>query len=70
MPSPRALAALCLAALALAGCATPKSGPDAPPEAVARATLPFLIPIMLAVLMITFVPEISLFLPNLVYGAP
>ncbi|MAU21336.1 MAG: C4-dicarboxylate ABC transporter permease [Martelella sp.] len=41
-----------------------------PFEAVARATLPFLIPIMLAVLLITFVPEISLFLPNLVYGAP
>ncbi|MFN3524946.1 MAG: TRAP transporter large permease [Paracoccus sp. (in: a-proteobacteria)] len=41
-----------------------------PFEAVAKATLPFLIPIMLAVLLITFVPGISLFLPNLVYGAP
>ncbi|ETX15971.1 hypothetical protein OCH239_07300 [Roseivivax halodurans JCM 10272] len=37
MSSLRALVALCLAALVLAGCATPKSGPDATPEAVARA---------------------------------
>ncbi|QDC10610.1 TRAP transporter large permease [Oceanicola sp. D3] len=41
-----------------------------PFEAVAKATIPFLIPIVIAVLLITFVPQISLFLPNLVYGAP
>ena len=41
-----------------------------PFEAVAKATIPFLIPIMIAVLLITFVPQLSLFLPNLVYGAP
>ena len=41
-----------------------------PFEAVAKATVPFLIPIIIAVLLITFVPSISLFLPNLVYGAP
>ncbi|MBR9763954.1 MAG: TRAP transporter large permease [Rhodobacteraceae bacterium] len=41
-----------------------------PFEEVARATVPFLVPIMIAVLLITFVPGISLFLPNLVYGTP
>ena len=41
-----------------------------PFEAVARATVPFLLPIFLAILLIAFVPQISLFLPNLVYGAP
>ncbi|WGI24816.1 TRAP transporter large permease [Halomonas alkaliantarctica] len=41
-----------------------------PFEAVAKATVPFLIPIVIAVLLITFVPSISLFLPDLVYGAP
>ncbi len=41
-----------------------------PFEVVAKATVPFLIPIMIGVLLITFVPEISLFLPNLIYGAP
>lgn len=41
-----------------------------PFEVVAKATLPFLIPIMVAVLLITFVPAISMFLPNLVFGVP
>lgn len=40
-----------------------------PFEEVARATVPFLVPIMVAIVLITFIPQISLFLPNLVYGA-
>jgi tripartite ATP-independent transporter DctM subunit len=39
-----------------------------PFEKVARATIPFLLPIVIAILLIAFVPQISLFLPNLVYG--
>ncbi|MAN76541.1 MAG: C4-dicarboxylate ABC transporter permease [Rhizobiales bacterium] len=41
-----------------------------PFEAVARATIPFLMPIVIAIVLIAFVPQISLFLPNLVYGRP
>jgi tripartite ATP-independent transporter DctM subunit len=41
-----------------------------PFEAVARATIPFLVPIVIAILLIAFLPQISLFLPNLVYGGP
>ena len=39
-----------------------------PFEAVAKATIPFLVPIVIAILLITFIPQISLFLPNLIYG--
>ncbi|WPZ16716.1 TRAP transporter large permease (plasmid) [Nitratireductor rhodophyticola] len=39
-----------------------------PFEKVAVAILPFLIPLIVALLMITFVPELVLFLPNLVLG--
>ena len=37
-------------------------------EEMTRATLPFLIPLLLSLLVITFVPEICLWLPDLVFG--
>lgn len=37
-------------------------------EAMTRATLPFLIPLLLALMVITYVPGISLWLPDLVFG--
>ncbi len=37
-------------------------------EEMARATLPFLMPLLLSLLVITFVPEICLWLPDLVFG--
>lgn len=40
-----------------------------PFERIAKATLPFLIPIIITVLIIAFVPQISLALPDLVFGA-
>lgn len=39
-----------------------------PFETIARATLPFLLPIVLVILVIAFVPQISLFLPDLLMG--
>ena len=34
---------------------------------VVKTTIPFLIPLLLALLLVTYVPEIALFLPNLVF---
>jgi TRAP-type C4-dicarboxylate transport system permease large subunit len=39
-----------------------------PFEKVTMAVLPFLIPLMLTLLLITYVPQISLWLPNLLLG--
>lgn len=39
-----------------------------PFERVTIATLPFLIPLVVALLLITYVPEISLWLPNMILG--
>jgi TRAP-type C4-dicarboxylate transport system permease large subunit len=38
-------------------------------EAISWAILPFLVPLLIALALITYVPEISLWLPNLLYGA-
>ena len=35
---------------------------------VIKATMPFLIPLFIVLLLVTFVPGITNFLPNLVYG--
>ena len=37
---------------------------------VIKATIPFLIPLFIVLLIITFVPAVTNFLPNLVYGVP
>ena len=37
---------------------------------VIKATMPFLVPLFIVLLIITFVPAVTNFLPNLVYGAP
>ena len=37
-------------------------------ESMTRATLPFLIPLLLALMVITYVPAISMWLPDLVFG--
>ncbi len=39
-----------------------------PFEVIARATIPFLLPIIAVILLIAFVPEIALFLPDLIMG--
>ncbi len=39
-----------------------------PFEVLAKAVLPFLIPLLLALLLVAFVPQISLFLPELIMG--
>ena len=39
-----------------------------PFEKVTMAVIPFLIPLMLTLLLITYLPQISLWLPNLVLG--
>lgn len=39
-----------------------------PFETIARATLPFLLPIVLVILLVAFVPQIALFLPDLIMG--
>ena len=39
-----------------------------PFEVLVRSVLPFLIPLLLVLLLVAFVPEISLFLPNLIMG--
>lgn len=39
-----------------------------PVETVLRATLPFLVPLLISLVVITAVPELSLWLPNLVFG--
>lgn len=36
---------------------------------VIKATLPFLIPLFIALMIVTFVPAVTDFLPNLVYGS-
>jgi tripartite ATP-independent transporter DctM subunit len=38
-------------------------------EALSWAILPFLVPLLISLALITYVPEISLWLPNLLYGA-
>jgi TRAP-type C4-dicarboxylate transport system permease large subunit len=38
-------------------------------ESVVRSIFPFFIPILAALLIITFVPELSLWLPRLVFGS-
>lgn len=40
-----------------------------PFERCMRATLPFLVPLLAVLLLITFVPDLVLFLPDLIYGA-
>ena len=37
---------------------------------VIKATMPFLIPLFIVLLIITFVPAVTNFLPNLIYGVP
>lgn len=37
-------------------------------EAMTRAVLPFLLPLLLSLLVITYVPQVSLWLPDLVFG--
>jgi tripartite ATP-independent transporter DctM subunit len=37
-------------------------------QRITKATLPFLIPLIVALLLVTYIPEISLWLPNLVMG--
>ena len=37
-------------------------------ETVTKAALPYLIPLLFALLVITFVPQVSLWLPDLVMG--
>jgi TRAP-type C4-dicarboxylate transport system permease large subunit len=37
-------------------------------ETVTRATLPYLVPLLFALLVITFVPQVSLWLPDLLMG--
>ena len=37
-------------------------------ETVTKATLPYLIPLIFALMVITFVPQITLWLPDLVMG--
>lgn len=39
-----------------------------PFEVLARAAMPFLVPLLAALMLVAFVPEISLFLPNLIIG--
>lgn len=39
-------------------------------EDLVKACMPFLIPIILSLFLITFVPELTLFLPNLIMGRP
>ena len=39
-----------------------------PFEVLARAATPFLVPLLAALILVAFVPEISLFLPNLIIG--
>lgn len=39
-----------------------------PVETVLRATLPFLVPLLISLVAITAVPELSLWLPDLVFG--
>lgn len=38
------------------------------PEEVIKETLPLLVPLLAALIMITFIPQITLFLPNLLFG--
>ena len=38
------------------------------PEEVIKETLPLLIPLLIALMIITYIPEITLFLPNLLFG--
>lgn len=33
-----------------------------------KAVLPFLVPLLIVLLLVTFIPEITLFMPNLIYG--
>jgi tripartite ATP-independent transporter DctM subunit len=39
-------------------------------EALTRSMVPFLIPLLIALALITYVPAITMWLPNLVYGSP
>ena len=39
-----------------------------PFERVTRATLPFLIPLMIVLIMVTYIPAVTTFLPNLFFG--
>jgi TRAP-type C4-dicarboxylate transport system permease large subunit len=40
---------------------------NVPFEACVRATLPFLVPLVIVLLLLTFFPQLSLFLPELLY---
>jgi tripartite ATP-independent transporter DctM subunit len=40
-----------------------------PFERVTKATLPFLIPLLLVLLMVTLIPEITTFIPNMIFGS-
>ena len=37
-------------------------------ESMCKATLPFLLPLVVALLLITYIPDLVLFLPNLLFG--
>lgn len=39
-----------------------------PFEECAKATIPFVIPLVIVLLLVTFIPELSMWLPNLIYG--
>lgn len=39
-----------------------------PPMRVFKATLPFLVPILIVLLLVTYIPALSLFIPNMVFG--
>jgi TRAP-type C4-dicarboxylate transport system permease large subunit len=39
-----------------------------PFERVTKATIPFLIPLFIVLLLVTFIPWITTFIPNLVFG--
>ena len=37
-------------------------------ERVAKAILPFLVPLLIALIFVTYVPGVTTFIPNLVFG--
>jgi TRAP-type C4-dicarboxylate transport system permease large subunit len=40
---------------------------NVPFEQCVRATLPFLVPLLVVLLLLTFIPQLTLFLPELLY---
>jgi len=39
-------------------------------EDLVKASAPFLVPLILCLILFTYVPELTLFLPNLIMGKP